>query len=45
MSMSDDQERCSICKYHGCCPVDANGYTPCEKDYAKDEEDDYGQEE
>lgn len=38
--LSDDQERCSICKFHGRCPVDANGYTPCEKDYEKEDEDD-----
>lgn len=41
MSMSDDQEKCAICKYHGCCPTDANGFTPCEREYedwADDEE-------
>lgn len=27
-----DQE-CSICQYHWHCPVDANGYMPCEPDY------------
>ena len=44
MSMSDDQEKCAICKYHGCCPTDANGFTPCEREYEDwvddDEEDD-----
>jgi len=40
MSLSDDQERCSICKFHGNCPVDVNGYAPCEKDYGKEDEDD-----
>ena len=38
--LSDDQERCSICKFHGCCPVDANGYTPCERNYETDTDED-----
>ncbi len=41
MSMSDDQEKCSICPYHWHCPVDANGYMPCESEFKDlaDEED------
>ena len=39
MSMSDDQERCSICKYHGHCPVDAEGLTPCERNCISEDED------
>lgn len=35
MSLSDDQERCEICKFHGRCHVDVNGYTPCERNYEK----------
>lgn len=31
MSLSDDQEHCSICKYHGNCCLDADGCAPCER--------------
>jgi len=44
MSLSDDQEKCAICKYHGCCPIDAAGLAPCERCRDDDAEDDEGEE-